>query len=105
MLAKMMEVIVEVRRVFVLVVSAKKTETMYMPSPRKSWTMMRVEAAGENYKQVQSFTLLESADTGTPKISMISLGGPAHAGCASGGTYVASKTNRKQLSPSQDSNA
>ena len=45
-LAKTMEVIVEVCRVFALTVSAKKTETMYMPPPRTPQTMVRVEAAG-----------------------------------------------------------
>ena len=54
-LAKMMEVIVEVCRAFALTVLAKKTETMYMPPPR---AMVRVEAAGEIYKQMQSFTYL-----------------------------------------------
>ena len=34
--AKMMEVILEVCRAFALTVSAKKTETMYMPPPRTS---------------------------------------------------------------------
>ena len=51
-LAKMMEVIVEVSRVFALTVSSKTTETMYMPPPRKPWRMVRVEAAGAIYKQV-----------------------------------------------------
>ena len=45
-LAKIMEVIVEVSRAFVLIVSTKTTETMYMPPPRKPWTTVRVEAAG-----------------------------------------------------------
>ena len=55
-LAKMMEVIVEVCRAFALTVSAKKTETMCMPPPRTPRTMVRIEAAGQIYKQVQSFT-------------------------------------------------
>ena len=46
-LAKMMEVIVEVYRAFALTVSAKKTETMYMPPLRTPRTMVRVEAAGQ----------------------------------------------------------
>ena len=58
-LAKMMEVIVEVCRAFALTVSAKKTETMYMPPPRTPRTMVQIEAAGQTYKQVQSFTYLE----------------------------------------------
>ena len=57
-LAKMMEVIVEVCRAFALTVSAKKTETMCMPPPRTPRTMVRIEAAGQIYKQVQSFTYL-----------------------------------------------
>ena len=32
-----------------LIVSAKKTATMFMPPPRKPWTMMRVEAAEQIY--------------------------------------------------------
>ena len=53
-LAKMMDVIVEVCRAFALTVSAKKTEIMCMPPPRTPRTMVRVEAAGQIYKQVQS---------------------------------------------------
>ena len=45
-LAKMMEIIVEVCRAFVLTVPVKKTETMCKPPPRKPWTMVQVEAAG-----------------------------------------------------------
>ena len=62
-LAKTMEVIVEVCRVFALTVSAKKRETMYMPSPRTPQTMVRIEAAGKIYKQMRSFTYLGSAVT------------------------------------------
>ena len=62
-----MEVILEVCRAFALTVSAKKTEnTYYMPPPRTPWTMMRVEAAGQIYKQVQTFTYLGGAVTETP---------------------------------------
>ena len=68
-LAKMMEVIVEVCRAFALTVSAKKTETMCMPPPRTPRTMVRIEAAGQIYKQVQSFTYLGSAVTETPDMS------------------------------------
>ena len=60
-LAKMMKVIVEVCRAFALTVSAKKVETMCMPPPRKPRMMVRVEAAGQIYKQVQSFTYLGGA--------------------------------------------
>ena len=47
--AKTMKVIVEVCRAFALSVSVKKTGTMCMAPPR---TMMRVETAGQIYKQV-----------------------------------------------------
>ena len=66
-LAKMMEVIVEVCRAFTLTVSAKKTETMCMSPPR---TMVGVEAAGQIYKQVQSFTYLGGAVIETPDMSV-----------------------------------
>ena len=49
-LAKMMEVIVEVRRAFALTMSANKTETMCIPSPRTPRTMVRGEAAGQIFK-------------------------------------------------------
>ena len=62
-LAKMMEVIVEVCRAFALTLSAKKTETMCMPPPRTPRTMVQVEAAGQTYKQAQSFTHLGGAVT------------------------------------------
>ena len=42
----MMEVIVVVCPAFALTVSAKKTEAMYMPSPRTPQAMVRVEATG-----------------------------------------------------------
>ena len=60
-----MEFIVEVCRAFALTVSAKKTEIMYMPPPRTPRTMVRVEAAGKIYKQVQYFMYLEGAVTET----------------------------------------
>ena len=63
-----MEDIVEVCRAFALTVSAKKTETMCMPPPRTPRTMVRVEAAGQIYKQVQSFTYLGGAVTETPDV-------------------------------------
>ena len=69
-LAKMVEVIVEVCRAFSLTVSGKKTETMCMPPPRTSRTMVQVEAAGQIYKQVQSFTYLGGAVTETPDMSV-----------------------------------
>ena len=68
-LAKMMEVIVEVCRAFALTVSAKKTETICMPPPRPR-TIVRIEAAGQTYKQVQSFTYLGVAVTETPDMSV-----------------------------------
>ena len=54
-LAKITEAIVEVCRAFALTVSTKKTDTMCMPPPRTPRTMVQVEAAGQTYKQVQSF--------------------------------------------------
>ena len=68
-LAKMMEVIVEVCRAFALTVLAKKTETMCMP-PRRTRTMVRIEAAGQIYEQVQSFTYLGGAVIETPDMSV-----------------------------------
>ena len=69
-LGKMMEVVVEVCRAFALTVSAKKTETMCMPPPRTPRTMVRIEAAGQIYKQVQSFTYLGGAVSETPDMSV-----------------------------------
>ena len=68
--AKMMEVIVQVCRAFALTASAKKTETMCMPPLRTPWTMARVEAAGQTYKQVQSSTYLGGAVTETSDMSV-----------------------------------
>ena len=69
-LAKMMGAIAEVCRAFALTVSAKKTETMCMPPLRTPRTMVRIEAAGQIYKPVQSFTYLGGAVTETPDISV-----------------------------------
>ena len=69
-LAKMMEVIVEVCRAFASTVSAKKTETMCMPPLRTPRAMVEVEAAGQTYKQVQSFTYLGGAVTEVPDMSV-----------------------------------
>ena len=69
-LAKIMEVIVEVCRAFALTVSVKKTETICMPPPRTPRTMVRVEAVGQIEKQLQSFTYLGGAVTGTPDMSV-----------------------------------
>ena len=66
----MMAVIVEVFRAFALTASAKKTETMCMPPPRTPRTMVRIETAGQIYKQVQSFTYLGGAVTETPDMSV-----------------------------------
>ena len=68
-LAKMMEVIVEVCRAFALN-PAKKTETICMPPSRTPRTMVRIEAAWQIYKQVQSFTYLGGAVTETPDMSV-----------------------------------
>ena len=69
-LAKMMEVIVEVCQAFALTVSAKKTEIMCIPPPRTPRTMVRVEAVGQIYKQVQSLTYLGGAVIETPDMSV-----------------------------------
>ena len=69
-LAKIMGIIVEVGRAFALTLATKKTATMCMPPPRTLRTIMRVEAAGEIYKQLQSFRYLKSSVTETPDISV-----------------------------------
>ena len=69
-LAKIMEVIVEVCRAFALTVSGKKTETMFIPPQRTPRTMVRIEAAGQIHKQVQSFIYLGGAVTETPDMSV-----------------------------------
>ena len=69
-LAKMIKVIIEVCRAFALTVSAKKTETICMPPPRTTRTMVQVEAAGQTYKQVQSFTYIGGAMTEVPDMSV-----------------------------------
>ena len=66
----MVEVLVEVCRAFALSVSAKKTETMCIPSPRTPRTTAQVEAVGQVYKQVQSFTYLVGAVTEVPDMSI-----------------------------------
>ena len=66
----MMEGIVEVCRVFALTVSAKKTQTMCMPPPSTPRTMVRIEAAGQIYKQVLCFTYLRGAVAETPDKSV-----------------------------------
>ena len=57
-----MDVVVEVCRAFALTLSERKTETMCMPSPRTPRALVRVEAAGQIYKQVQYFAYLETLD-------------------------------------------
>ena len=69
-LANMMEFTVEVCRAFALTVSAKKTKTMCMPPPRTPRTMVQVEAAGQTYKKVQSFTYLGGVVTEIPDMSV-----------------------------------
>ena len=49
---------------------AKKTETMCMPPPRTPRTMVQVEATGQIYNKVQSFTYLGGAVTDTPDMSV-----------------------------------
>ena len=94
-LAKMMEVIAEVCRAFALTVSAKKTETMCMPPPLTPRTMVQVEAAGQTYIQVHSFTYLGGAVAEVRTCPLKSPDRPTHAECASGDTYGSSMTNRK----------
>ena len=94
-LAEIMDVIVEVCRTFALAVSAKKTEIMGIPPPRIPRTMVRVETAGQIYKQVQSFNYLRGAVKKKRTCSLKSPGGPTDAGCASGGTFLSSTTSRK----------
>ena len=71
-LAKMMEVIIEVCRAFALTVPAKTTETMCMYPPRTPRTMVQVEAAGQTYEQVQSFTYyIRGAMTEVPDMLVV----------------------------------
>ena len=69
-LAKIMEITFEVCQAFALTVSAKKIEITCIPPPRAPRTMVRVEAARQIYKHVQSFTYLGGAVTETPDISV-----------------------------------
>ena len=68
-LAKMMDVIVDVCRAFALTVSVKKTETVCMSPPRTPRTMVRIEASGQIFKQVQSSIYLGGAVTETLDMS------------------------------------
>ena len=55
-LPKVMEVIVEVSEAFTLTALKKKTENLCnMPSPSTPPTIMRNEAAGQTWKELQSF--------------------------------------------------
>ena len=69
-LDEMMEVIVEVCRALALTVSTKKTDTMCMAPPRTPQTMVQIKAAGQTYKQVQSFTYLGGTVTEVPDMSV-----------------------------------
>ena len=69
-LTKIMEVVVEVCRAFVLTVSVSKTETMCMPPPCTPRTTVQVEVTRQTYKQVQSFTYLEGAVIEVPDMSV-----------------------------------
>ena len=68
-LARMVEVI-DICRASALTVSAKKTEAMCMSLPRTPRTMVQVEAAGQTYKQVQSFIYLVGAVAEVPDMSV-----------------------------------
>ena len=67
---EIIQVIVEICRAFALTVSTKKTETMCMPPPRTPRAMVRIEAAGQINKQVESFTYLGGVVTKTPNMSV-----------------------------------
>ena len=69
-LAKMIEIILEVCRPFDSIASAKKTETMSMPPKRTPRTMVRVQAAGQIYEQVQFLTYIGGTVTETPDTSI-----------------------------------
>ena len=58
------------RYIFTRKKEEEKTETMCMPPPRTPRTMVQVEAAGQTYKQVQSFTYLRGAVTEIPDMSV-----------------------------------
>ena len=62
-------VIVRVCDAFGLIVSEKKTETMCMPVPHMQSVVMHVEAAGQRYRQTQSFTYLGGVITECPDVS------------------------------------
>ena len=63
-LAKMMTVIVQVCHKFGLTVSEKKTETMCLRTPRVQTTVnVKVEAAGQKYKQTDRFVYLGAVVT------------------------------------------
>ena len=64
-----MEIIVEVCRAFALTALVKNRKTMFVPSPRKTWTVVQVEAARQIYKQVQCFTYLGGAVIDTSGMS------------------------------------
>ena len=66
----MMGVIIEVCRAFALTVPSKKTEAMCTTPPRTPRTMVRVEAAGKIYKQVEPFAYLGGAVIETPDTSV-----------------------------------
>ena len=67
-LAKMMEFIVHVCDAFGLAVSEKKTETMCMPAPHILQVERNVEAAGQRYRQSQSFTYLGGVIIECPEV-------------------------------------
>ena len=68
-LAEMMHVVVKVCGAFGLTVSEKKTETMCMPPPRTSTATVEVEAAGQRYRQTDSFVYLGGTVTEAPGVS------------------------------------
>ena len=68
-IAKMMPVFVEVFGACGLTVSEKKTEVMTIPTPRAPVEKMRIEAAGQRYKQTDFFVYLGSTVSVTPDVS------------------------------------
>ena len=69
-LAKMMKAIVEVCLAFALIASARRQRPRVCPPPRTLRTIVQVEAAGQIYIQVQSFTYLGGAVTEIPNMSV-----------------------------------
>ena len=59
-LARMMTIVVDVCAAFGLTVSERKTEVMCVPPPNQQAPSVAIEAAGQRYRQVNSFVYLGS---------------------------------------------